>query len=327
MTTALPIWQGCGDKDRLAGLGYCRYGDTSFGDFVKAYFHGENKSGPYFEGWYFKCQNQEGHSLALIPAFHVREDGQKSASIQVITEDDTWWLEYSASLFTAASDSLCIQIGGNIFSEDGLLLDIEQEGLSLHGRVSFGPFHSLKSDIMGPFRWLSNMECAHSVISMGHSLQGRLELNGRILELSGGMGYIEADRGRSFPSAYLWTQCMWEGCSLMLSIAAIPFGKLHFTGCICAIVLNGQEYRTATYRGVRIQRWSSKGAVLVQGKYRLEMQLLNQKAQPLRAPCDGDMNRTIHESLCAKVRYRFWRDGELLIDHTDTHAGFEYAKS
>lgn len=294
---------------------------------MKQYFYGGNKPGPYFEGWYFKCQTRDGQSFALIPAMHIREDGKKSASLQVITEDDAWWLEYSASLFIATSYSLCIQIGGNTFSEDGLLLDIEQEGLSLHGRVSYGPFQFLQSDIMGPFQWLANMECSHSVISIGHSLQGQLALNGRVLNLNGGMGYIEADRGRSFPTEYLWTQCMWEGCSLMLSIAAIPFGKLRFTGCICAIALNGQEYRIATYRGVRIQRWSSKGAVLIQGKYRLEVQLLDQKAQPLRAPADGDMSRTIHESLCAKVRYRFWRAGELLFDHTDAHAGFEYAKS
>lgn len=294
---------------------------------MKKYFHGEHKTGPYFEGWYFKCQTREGFSLALIPAMHIREDGTKSASIQVITEDDAWWLEYPASSFAASRDSLEIQVGGNRFAEDGLLLDIEREGLSLHGRVHFGPFRMLRTDIMGPFRWLAHMECAHSVISMGHSVDGKLELNGSALDLSGGRGYIEADRGRSFPARYLWTQCVWEGCSLMLSIAAIPLGRLHFTGCICAIVLNGQEHRIATYRGVKIQSWSARGAVLRQGKYTLEVRLLEQREQPLRAPADGDMTRTVHESLCARVRYRFWRDGELLFDHTDAHAGFEYAKT
>lgn len=294
---------------------------------MKQYFHGKNKSGPYFEGWYFKCQAQDGHSLALIPAMHIREDGQESASIQVITEDDAWWFEYPASLFSASEDSLHIRLGGNCFSEAGLLLDLEREGLSLHGRVQFGSFQCLKSDIMGPFRWLANMECAHSVISMGHALHGRLELNGGVLDFSGGTGYIEADRGRSFPTAYLWTQCMWEGCSLMLSVAAIPLGKLRFTGCICAIVLNGQEYRIATYRGAEIQKWSAQRAVLKQGRYRLEVQLLEQKVQPLRAPSDGDMNRTVHESLCAKVRYRFWRDKELMFDRTAAQAGYEYVKS
>ena len=180
---------------------------------------------------------------------------------------------------------------------------------------------------MGPFRWLANMECAHSVISMGHTLRGRLELNGHVLDLSGGTGYIEADRGRSFPAAYLWTQCMWEECSLMLSIATIPLGKLHFTGCICSIIQAGQEYRLATYRGVRIQNWSPEGAILIHGKHRLEVQLLEQKAQSLRAPANGSMSRTIRESLCSKVRYRFWTDGALSFDHTTTQASYEYSKS
>ena len=112
----------------------------------------------------------------------------------------------------------------------------------------------------------------------------------------------------------------------MLSVATIPFGKVHFTGCICAMILNGQEYRIATYRGAKIQNWSAQGAVLCQGKYRLEVLLLGQKAQPLRAPFAGNMSRTVHESLCAKVRYRFFWNGEMLFDHTDDHAGFEYAK-
>lgn len=118
----------------ISGLGNYLYGDTAFGDRMK-YFHGENKSGPYFEGWYFKCQTRDGHSLALIPAMHIREGGQKSASIQVITEDDACWVEYPASSFTAFPDSLYIHIGGNSYSEEGLLLDIEWEELSLHGRM------------------------------------------------------------------------------------------------------------------------------------------------------------------------------------------------
>lgn len=233
-------------------------------------------------------------------------------------------MDYSASAFTASQDSLRIVIGENRFSEAGLHLNVEQEGLSLHGKVEFGPLQTLRSDIMGPFRWLANMECVHSVISMRHTLRGQLEINNDVLDFNGGIGYIEADLGRSFPTSYLWTQCLWDNCSLMLSIATIPLGKFHFTGCICAIVLNGKEYRLATYRGVRILNWSSKGASLRQGKYRLEVDLLDQKAQPLRAPSDGNMSRTIHESLRARVRYRFWQDDMLMFDHTDDSASFEY---
>lgn len=39
------------------------------------------------------------------------------------------------------------------------------------------------------------------------------------------------------------------------------------------------------------------------------------------------MTRTIRESLCAKVRYRFFIREQLLFDHTDDGAGFEFSRS
>lgn len=62
-----------------------------------------------------------------------------------------------------------------------------------------------------------------------------------------------------------------------------------------------------------------------QGKYRLEAKLLNERRQPLLAPVEGRMERTIHESLCAEVYYRFWHGDDLLLQHTDPNASFEYS--
>lgn len=292
---------------------------------LKQYFHGTNRKGPYFEGWYFKCQAQSGGSIALIPALHIDGVGQKSASIQVIADSGSWWLEFPGSDFHASTDRLRIGIGDNVFSDTGLSLQILRKGLSLQGRLDFGPLLPLKSDIMGPFRFLANMECSHGVISMMHPLQGQLLLNGVALDLSGGMGYVETDRGRSFPRAYLWTQCVWPSGSLMLSVATIPLAKIAFTGCICAIVYGGQEYRIATYLGAKVERWCENGAMIRQGKFRLEATLLDTYAQPLRAPANGAMGRTIHESLRSKMRYRFWIEDHLLFDRTDRGASFEYA--
>lgn len=223
-----------------------------------------------------------------------------------------------------------MQIGQSSFSCQGIDLHIEQSGLSLHGKLDYGPFTTLRSDIMGPFRLFAGMQCSHGVISMGHTLSGTLELNGEPIDFSNGIGYIETDRGRSFPSRYLWTQCVWDGPeqgSLMLAIATIPLPIGGFTGCICSVICGDREYRLATYRGVRIETWSDNGAVIRQGKYRLEVELLNEKRQALRAPVEGRMERTIHESLCAKVRYRFWRGKDLLFQHTDENASFEYSST
>ena len=294
------------------------------------FFRGTNRTGPYFEGWYFKHQNSRGQTLALIPAFHIDSEGRRTASFQVISKNQAWWLEYPASQLHISRQPFQVQIGQSSFGKQGINLYIQQDGLSLQGTLRFGPFTVLRSDIMGPFRFFAGMQCSHGVISMGHPLEGTLELNGERLDFSHGIGYIETDRGRSFPNKYLWTQCVWGGPepgSLMLAIATIPLPVGGFTGCICSIFYGDQEYQLATYRGVRIEAWSSAGAVIHQGKYRLEAELLNERRQPLRAPMEGRMERTIHESLCAEVRYRFWHGDSLLFQHTDSNASYEYSSA
>nr|WP_325199122.1 tocopherol cyclase family protein [uncultured Oscillibacter sp.] len=292
------------------------------------FFRSTNRTGPYFEGWYFKLQNPQGQALALIPALHIDEEGRRAASLQVISKDQAWWLEYPEAQLHVSRRPFQVQAGQSRFGSQGIELHIQRDGLSLRGILRHGPFTALRSDIMGPFRFFGGMQCAHGVISMGHSLSGSLELNGRRLDFSDGIGYIETDRGRSFPSKYLWTQCVWGGPelrSLMLAIAAIPLPAGGFTGCICSVFHDGREYRLATYRGAKIEAWSSSGAVIRQGKYRLEAQLLSERRQALRAPVEGRMERTIHESLCGEVRYRFWHGKDLLFQRTDPSASFEYS--
>ncbi len=292
------------------------------------FFRGRTKTGPYFEGWYFKHQNPQGQTLALIPAFHIDREGHCTASLQVISKNQTWWLEYPEAQLQVSRQPFQVQIGTSSFGGQGIDLHIQQDNLSLCGSLHYGPFTALRSDIMGPFRFFAGMQCAHGVISMGHSLEGALELNGECLDFYGGTGYIETDQGRSFPSKYLWTQCVWGGPergSLMLAIAAIPLPVGGFTGCICSVLYHGQEYRLATYRGAKIEKWSPSGAVIRQGQYRLEVELLNEQRQALRAPVEGRMERTIHESLCAEVRYRFWHGDNLSLQHTDSNASFEYS--
>ena len=63
-----------------------------------------------------------------------------------------------------------------------------------------------------------------------------------------------------------------------------------------------------------------------QGKLRLTVELLERRELPLQAPAGGKMSRTIHESLFATVRYRLWEGKELIFDHTDSQASFEWSE-
>lgn len=297
---------------------------------MKQQTHDKTQRGPYFEGWYLKCQTKAGEALALIPALHIDAAGRRSASLQVVTVDSAWQLDFPCEAFEASREAFSVRLGKSVFSSEGVTLDVDASGLILRGRLDFGPFTPLASDIMGPFRLFGGMECAHGVVSMAHSLSGQVMLNGDTLDFDGGLGYIETDRGRSFPSAYLWTQCLWaqpQPVSLMLAVATIPLPVVRFTGCIGAICCGGREFRLATYRGARAERWSEDGAVIRQGRFRLEIDVLSAHGLPLRAPVQGLMTRTIRESLCAKVRYRFYIQNRLLFDHTDERASFEFSRS
>lgn len=285
-------------------------------------FHGAGKNRSYFEGWYFKHQSSAG-SLALIPAFHVGAEGARSASLQVLTDSEAWNIPFDTADFDAAATALGVQLGRCRFSSAGCRLFLRTKSLHLEGSLRYGPLTPTNGDIMGPFRFIPFMQCRHRVFSLMHRVAGIVTLNGTEYDFHDGLGYIEGDRGVSFPRRYLWTQCSRPDFCVMISVADIPFRSIAFTGCIASVLLEGREFRLATYLGVRLDEISDSRILLRQGNLELEAELLVAHARPLLAPQDGGMTRTIHESLCCEVRYRFRKNSMTLFDFTSSRASFE----
>lgn len=168
------------------------------------------------------------------------------------------------------------------------------------------------------------MECRHSVVSMRHYVNGSICVNGEEYCFRNALGYIEGDRGRSFPKEYVWTQCFFDGGSLMLSAAEIPFAGLHFTGVICTILFHGKEYRIATYLGAKPEKIAGGEIIVRQGGYVFSAALIEKHAHPLNAPVNGNMSRTIHESTSCRAAYCFEKDGQVLFEFQSDMASFEY---
>lgn len=268
-----------------------------------------------FQGWYFKHQNQ-GETLAFIPG-----EAKSGAFVQMIDSRGSRHFEVP----DLRVKSGIVYAGACVFSPNGISIRLP----GVEGEVLYGPLAPLRSPIMGPFHYLP-MECRHGVISMGHSLRGSIQVDGRVIRFDGGQGYIEKDSGISFPSAYVWLQCnaFSEPCSVMLSIANIPFGGLHFRGCICAILYKGREYRLATYGGVRILAVKEDYISLAQGKLTFEAYIkASSGAYSLRAPIRGGMGGMIRESNHTHARFILRERGITVFDLESENAGFEYAMS
>ncbi len=274
----------------------------------------------FFYGWYFKCQSST-QTLAVIPAVH-QVGHKRTCSIQVITNQGTWTVDFPGKAFHCTNKS--IRIGRNRFEEYGIRLAVRTPEVSIKGSLNFGMLTPLEYDIMGPFAMVPFMECRHSVYSMRHLVSGNVYINGQKYSFQNALGYWEGDRGRSFPKEYAWTQCLFEEGSLMLSVADIPIAGIHFTGIIGVVCWKGKEYRLATYLGAKAVQTKNKTLRIVQGSLSLEARLLEASGQPLKAPTRGDMVRTIHESAECKAYYRLREKGHTLFAFETDRASFEY---
>ena len=262
------------------------------------------KQRPYFEGWYFKHQ-QDNKVLAFIPGINREKGKSITPFLQIIAGEKSYQLTFPLEECFIDRKSSYIRLGNNVFTKEGIMIDIHTEELTLKGIILYHKLHPIAYNIMGLFRYFPGMECKHDIISMSHYLSGNLTYNGNLLPFHKGIGYIEKDWGHSFPSSYLWLHCndfTEDICSVMVSIARIPLWGSHFTGCICAIHYRNREYRLATYLGVKILKATPTLIILRQGDYFFRIRIKDTSspsAYNLAAPTKGKMNRVIKEShLC-----------------------------
>lgn len=287
----------------------------------------------FFEGWYFKHQNADT-VLAFIPGHSVDESGVKRPFLQIIWNENSYSLDFDEEDYLVDRKRRRIILGNNIFSLYGVKVDIQSKDISVQGTIRYGTLSPIDYAIMGPFQFVPFMECRHEIISMAHDLKGFLNVNGKVLDFHGEKGYIEGDRGRSFPRDYLWLQCnrFPEEASVMVSIAHIPFIGHSFQGCICVIQYKGQEYRFATYLGVKVVCKRETAVILKQGQYTFKIFLTNRNrmnnagfSHRLLAPDQGKMVRFIKEEHLLLARFLLYKEKEQIFDLTSDHVSFEYA--
>lgn len=306
--------------------------------YTDAFYHGDEQKRSYFEGWYFK-HRMGGDVYSFIPGMAVNRNGEKKAFVQTISTRGSAFIGYPFREFAVLPQKRLIRVGENEFSPEGIRLNLESGSLSVKGSIRYSGLTPLERSvyapgIMGPFSYLSFMECYHGVISLHHTLDGQLAWNGRTVSLSGGAGYIEKDFGRSFPKSWFWYQCggfSRPGDCVMLALARIPFAGAHFLGILSVSRIGGEEIRLATYYGARLVRLLQTGgravAEIAQGRTALRVEIAFREGKMLKAPVLGNMCRTISEVPSCSSRVTLWRGGRVFFRDIGRTAGFEQVGS
>lgn len=308
-------------------------------------FQGGHKKRDYFEGWYYKQVTADCKTvLCVIPGVSLFEGDPHCFVQYIMTALDheminvtrTGFVRYPIDRFSYGSDPFYVQIGENHFTADSITLNLTDADLTLQGTLHLKDLLPIKTslispDIMGPFAYLPFMECYHGVISMKHGLEGHLRIQGKPVDFTGGSGYMEKDWGRSFPSRYIWLQSHHfsnPSASLMASVAAIPFLNGSFTGFIANMVLEGKEYRFATYNGSKLERQKVTDEEvhlsMTNRKAELSLKAFMDRPGELIAPVKGQMTKSIKEGITGQMhlKLRDFKSGTCYED-TGKLAGIE----
>jgi len=277
-------------------------------------FQGWGKTRSYFEGWYFKLVNPSGRSVAIIPGIAWDSAGEGHAFVQLLdgNKKTADYIRFSPDLFRAAEDEFLVTVGGNVFSEKVVNLNLQDvSGMVRFSGITGWPKPWYAPGIMGPFSFVPRMECYHGIVSLDHQLHGKINFKGEEIDFTGGRGYLEKDWGRSFPSAYIWMQSNHfeqEGVSLKCSVARIPWMGSSFTGFIAGLWLGDRLIRFTTYNRSELKKVSvDHSLVTIELKnptYLLEVAAERDRATELASPIRGHMEGRIQETMTARINIR-----------------------
>jgi tocopherol cyclase len=231
--------------------------------------------GIFFEGWYYNMVlSNDSRTIAVIPGVLMNDDGRHSFLI-VAYGNTSHYFRFPFEAFRSSSitEEFRVNISRentdknrmNIFSANEIIVDVQPnkeddatESIQMNITVSSNTIPKdlswLMPGTMGPFSWVSLMQCYHHVLSMRHNIHGTIQFGQHPRTNITGSGYLEKDWGQSFPSTWIWGQAnQWMStspisASLFFSFAIVPVGfGLELPGFLVIFEHNNQFFRFNTY--------------------------------------------------------------------------------
>lgn len=305
-------------------------------------YHGRKKKKDFFEGWYFKMvDSTESNAYAVIPGVSISLDSLRSHAFIMFLDARAhrmYYFRYPLSDLKASEKDFELTIGESSFSIVDMKLNLEKGENRITAHICFTdtypwPVKLLSPGVMGWYAFVPGMECYHGILSMDHSIEGFVEINGIKINLTGGRGYIEKDWGVSMPSSWIWMQTNHfdkKGVSLSGSIAKIPWFGNYFTGYIFGLLYDKKLYEFTTYSGAKVTELdvtdNNIRIRLENNAYILDIDSDRSEGLELPVPRLGEMTGKVNESLRSSINVALLRKNDHCTIYLGTgrNAGLEF---
>lgn len=300
-------------------------------------YHGWGRNRDYFESWYYKIVSpREDYALALTPGVVMHDANRHQAFIQEVSSknDKAIYHDLPPESFYAQPHFFEIGMGGNVFSRSRMKLDLPglKGEVQFHNQVSW-PKRWNSPGIMGWYSFMPSLQCYHGIISLDHGLSGQLDIAGKMVDFTGGKGYIEKDWGRSFPSSWIWIQSNHfkhdTSIALTASVASTPWLGRTFVGYLVGFWLNGKLYRFTSYSRARMKAAQEEETTILSFKNRRhQLEITVNRISGLAEETPHLMkNRTdkVNKSLQAIIRVKLFERGSLIFEGVGRNAALDTA--
>lgn len=284
----------------------------------------------YFEGYYFKLTNNED-TLCFIVGYTLGENSHSFIQVFGSSMVKMYYFRFEILMCTMMRNPLYIRINDNIFTKNKVVINLENDEITIKGVARFeGQVSLIKSgytpSIMGPLTYI-RAKCIHDIVTIYSRANGAFKIRNRTIVFNDAFAYIEGDRGSSFPETYIWLQALDEDFSIFLSIALVDIEWFRFKGGIATIHHGSKQFRFGSYYLARVEIFKNEESVIIsikQGSYSLLVTISNyDDSTLLMAPENGLMNGVTRECVDATISFCLFKDGRCIVSKEGLMASVE----
>jgi|SRR5690554_1820925 len=306
-------------------------------------YHGSKKRKNFFEGWYYKITDKDNkYSFAFILGIikgKIKEEGHSFIQILDGVEHKSYYISFPKDDFKYIHNPFLVSINKNNFSLNEIKISHYDNNIQIVGSIIIvdlikWPDTVINPGSMGLYNYLLFMECFSHVCCLNAGIIGKLLINNREFDFTGGKIYIEKNWGRRFPENYLWIQAnnfLNKDVALTVSFGKVPLWKYHFNGFLTAFLLDNKVYKFTSINRSKVDLQVSNNNITVvfeRDDYILTIETSYTKSDflTIKGPNDGIMNREVKESIISKVRVEFIDvfKGRLLFQGISEKSGLEF---
>ena len=224
-------------------------------------FHTNLKRRRFFECWEHKLISNDGQDILIVIGVLIL--GKDRLCYNEIIDGKTganYLVKYPIDQYKPSKTSMECQYATTRFSKEGIDLSIKNDTLSINGKITFGEFKAFPSSklspgLMGYFSFIPFMESYFKLVSLHHSINGKITINDKIYNFDKGSSYIEKGWGKKFPDSWLMIHCNTftePDTSFFVTFSPVKIIGTTIIGIQCFIMYNNEIINFSTYNNGKI---------------------------------------------------------------------------